>query len=46
MLFRSQAEALRADLARLADLRAQLEDKAAELEAVQARSRLAEEVLQ
>ncbi|MBI3359709.1 MAG: hypothetical protein HY023_01195 [Chloroflexi bacterium] len=40
-----QAEALRADLARLDDLRAQLEAKAAELEAVQARSRLSEEVL-
>jgi len=41
----TQAEALRADLARLDDLRAQLEDKAAELEAVQARDRLNEEVL-
>jgi len=40
-----QAEALRADLARLDDLRAQLEAKAAELEAVRARSRLNEEVL-
>ena len=41
----TQAEALRADLARLDDLRAQLEAKAAELEAVQARDRLIEEVL-
>lgn len=41
----AQTRALRADLARLDDLRAQLENKAAELEAVQARSRLAEEVL-
>jgi hypothetical protein len=41
----TQAEALRADLARLDDLRAQLEAKAAELEAVQVRSRLAQEVL-
>lgn len=40
-----QAQALRADLARLDDLRAQLEIKAAELEAMQARSHLAEEVL-
>ena len=40
-----QADALRADLARLDDLRAQLEAKAAELEAVQARDRLNEEVL-
>jgi hypothetical protein len=40
-----QAEALRADLARLDDLRAQLEATAAELEAVRARSRLNEEVL-
>lgn len=40
-----QARALRADLAQLDDLRAQLEIKAAELEAVRARSRLAEEVL-
>jgi len=37
----AQAVALRADLARLDDLRAQLEAKAAELEAVQARSKLA-----
>ena len=41
----AQAQALRADLARLDDLRAQLEAKAAELEAVQARSSLSEEVL-
>jgi len=41
----AQAQALRADLAQLDDLRAQLEIKAAELEAVRARSRLAEEVL-
>jgi hypothetical protein len=41
----TQAEALRADLARLDDLRAQLEAKALELEAVQARNRLSEEVL-
>ena len=40
-----QVQALRADLARLDDLRLQLESKAAELEAVQARQRLAEEVL-
>ncbi len=41
----SQAQALRADLSRLGDLRAQLETKSIELEAVQARSRLREEVL-
>ncbi|HLE29154.1 MAG TPA: hypothetical protein VI793_13600 [Anaerolineales bacterium] len=41
----AQAQALRADLARLDDLRAQLEAKAAELEAIQARIRLSEEVL-
>lgn len=41
----TQTDALRADLARLDDLRAQLEAKAAELEAVQARDRLNEEVL-
>ncbi len=41
----AQAQALRADLARLDDLRVQLEAKAAELEAVQARDRLNEEVL-
>lgn len=41
----AQAEALRADLARLEDLRAQLEARAAELEVVQVRSHLAEEVL-
>jgi hypothetical protein len=41
----AQAQALRADLARLDDLRAQLEAKAAELEAMQARIRLSEEVL-
>ena len=41
----AQVQALRADLARLDDLRLQLETKAAELEAVQARTRLAEEVL-
>lgn len=40
-----QAQALRADLARLDDLRTQLEAKAVELAAIQARSRLAEEVL-
>lgn len=40
-----QAQALRADLARLDDLRTQLEAKAAELEAMQARIRLSEEVL-
>lgn len=42
----AQVEALRADLARLDDLRVQLETKAAELEAVQARIRLSEEVLE
>lgn len=42
----AQAEALRADLARLEDLRTQLEARAAELEVVQARRRLAEEVLE
>jgi chromosome segregation ATPase len=41
----AQAEALRADLRRLEDLRAQLEAKSIELEAVQARSRLHEEML-
>ncbi|MBI5839827.1 MAG: hypothetical protein HZB19_06970 [Chloroflexi bacterium] len=41
----TQAVALKADLSRLDDLCAQLETKAAELEAVQARSRLSEEVL-
>jgi chromosome segregation ATPase len=40
-----QAQALCTDLARLDDLRAQLEAKAAELEAMQARIRLSEEVL-
>ncbi len=40
-----QVQALRADLARLDDLRTQLEAKAAELEAMQARIRLSEEVL-
>ena len=41
----AQAQALRADLIRLDDLRAQLEAKSVELEAIQARSRLNEEVL-
>jgi len=41
----AQAQALRADLTRLDDLRAQLEAKSVELEAIQARSRLNEEVL-
>lgn len=41
----AQTQALRADLARLDDLRVQLETKAAELEAVQARSYLMKEVL-
>lgn len=41
----TQAQALRADLGRLDDLRAQLEAKSIELEAVQARSRLSEEML-
>ncbi len=41
-----QSEALRADLGRLDDLFVQLEAKASELEAVQARSRLAMEVSQ
>jgi len=41
----TQAVALKADLSRLDDLCAQLETKAADLEAVQARSRLSEEVL-
>jgi len=41
----AQGQALRADLTRLDDLRTQLEAKAAELEAVQVRNRLAEEVL-
>ena len=36
-----QAQALRGDLARLGDLRAQLEAKASELEAVEAREELA-----
>ena len=40
-----QAQALCTDLARLDDLRTQLEAKAAELEAMQARIRLSEEVL-
>jgi len=41
----AQAQVLRADLDRLDDLCAQLEAKAVELEAVQTRSRLSEEVL-
>ncbi|MBI3163312.1 MAG: hypothetical protein HYZ24_01405 [Chloroflexi bacterium] len=41
----AQAEALRADLSRLDDLQAQLEAKSVELEVVQARSRLNEEML-
>lgn len=41
----AQAQALRADLTRLDDLRAQLEAKFLELETVQARSRLNEEML-
>lgn len=41
----AQAQALRADLGRLDDLRVQLEAKSIELEAVQARGRLNEEVL-
>jgi hypothetical protein len=41
----AQAQALRADLSRLDDLHAQLEAKSLELEAVQARSRLNEEML-
>lgn len=41
-----QVKALQTDLSRLEDLRAQLEAKSLELEAVQARSRLNEEVLQ
>ncbi|MEW6717032.1 MAG: hypothetical protein AB1345_05990 [Chloroflexota bacterium] len=41
----AQAQALRADLSSLDDLRAKLETKSIELEAVQARSRLREEVL-
>lgn len=40
-----QVQALRADVARLDDLRTQLEAKAVELVAMQTRSRLAEEVL-
>ncbi len=40
-----QAQALRSELIRLDDLRAQLETKSVELEAVQARSRLSEGVL-
>jgi len=40
-----QTQALREDLIRLDDLRAQLEAKSIELEAVQARSRLHEEML-
>jgi chromosome segregation ATPase len=42
----SQVKALQTDLSRLDDLRAQLEAKSIELEAVQARSRLNEEMLQ
>ena len=42
----AQAEALRADLSRLDDVRVQLEAKASELEAVNARGRLAQEVAQ
>lgn len=41
----AQGQALRTDLSRLDDLRTQLEAKSIELEAVQARSRLNEEVL-
>ncbi len=41
----AQAEALRTDLGRLENLRAQLETKSIELEAVQARNRLNEEML-
>lgn len=41
----TQADALRADLRRLDDLRAQLEAKSLELEAVQARTHLNEEML-
>jgi hypothetical protein len=41
----AQVQALRADLCRLDDLCAQLEAKSMELEAVQARSRLNEEML-
>ena len=41
----AQAQALRTDLSRLDDLRAQLEAKSVELEVVQARSRLNEEML-
>ncbi len=41
----AQVQALRADVARLDDLQVQLENKAAELEAVLARSRVAEEML-
>jgi hypothetical protein len=41
----AQASALQGDLARLADLQAQLDAKLVELEAVQARKRLAEEML-
>ena len=41
----AQAQALRADLSRLDDLQAQLEAKSVELEVVQARSRLNEEML-
>ena len=41
----AQAQALRSQLIRLDDLRAQLDAKSAELEAVQARSRLNEEML-
>ncbi len=40
----TQAEALRADLSRLDDVRAQLEAKQSELKAVQARDRVAQEV--
>ena len=42
----AQAEALRADLSRLDEVRVQLEAKASELEAVNARGRLAQEVAQ
>lgn len=41
----AQAAALKADMSRLEDLCAQLETKAAELEVMQARSRLSEEML-
>ena len=42
----TQVQALRADLARLDDLRVHLENKAVELDAVLARSRVAEEMLE